>query len=118
MDAESRQRIQKCYTSLLDLDCTPADLLGSLVEKQVLDFDDQERILAEITSKDKAEKFISILITKENSYKPFREVLKKAHEFIGERLDAVEIDYDLIKKGKQIKRAIYFYYLFLSIQLS
>ncbi|KAK3083747.1 hypothetical protein FSP39_002541 [Pinctada imbricata] len=101
MEPEGLQRLLRTYQSLTD-DIDVKGILPFLISKLLISSDDQERIDAEVTRRDKIERLLRILRTKEGSYDIFRKSLEKDYEYLVQKLDKVEIDYEEIRRQHEM----------------
>lgn len=94
MDETERVRIRKNYVLLLN-NLQVEDICDNLFTKNVIEFDDMQRVRAEVTDKDKAKRLIDILVTKEGSYNPFLEGVKSSRYDLYEILEKTDVEEDL-----------------------
>lgn len=97
MNPEQRLRIQKCYVLLAD-NLEAETIADNLYTECVIEFDDRQRICAEVTDRDKAKRLLDILLTKENSYKPLLKEIETLRPDLLHNLTQIDIEEEL-KKG-------------------
>ena len=97
MNPEQRARITKTYGLLVDnLEAEP--IADNLFTQSIIEFDDKQRIEAEVTDRDKNKRLLDILITKENSYKPLLKEIQSQRPDLFQNLTQIDVD-DELKKG-------------------
>lgn len=97
MNPEQRARITKTYGLLVDnLEAEP--IADNLFTESIIEFDDKQRIEAEVTDRDKNKRLLDILITKENSYKPLLKEIQSQRPDLFQNLTQIDVD-DELKKG-------------------
>ncbi|KAK3093292.1 hypothetical protein FSP39_013708 [Pinctada imbricata] len=101
MDPENKLKIQKNWKFLTDNVGDICPLLDFLFEKEVIEFDDKQRVEHEITDRDKVNRLLSIIITKRGSYEVFQKFLSENSQFIVEQLESTQIDEEEIRNGME-----------------
>lgn len=97
MNPEQRARITKTYGLLVDnLEAEP--IADNLFTQSIIEFDDKQRIEAEVTDRDKNKRLLDILITKENSYMPLLKEIQSQRPDLFQNLTQIDVD-DELKKG-------------------
>lgn len=97
MNPEQRARITKTYGLLVDnLEAEP--IADNLFTQSIIEFDDKQRIEAEVTDRDKNKRLLDILITKENSYNPLLKEIQSQRPDLFQNLTQIDVD-DELKKG-------------------
>ena len=97
MDKTQRFKIRKNYDILLN-NLQVEDLCDTLFSKEVITFDDMQRVRAEVTDRDKAKRLIDILLKTEGSFNPFLEELKLSRCDLYEIVEKTDVEKEL-KKG-------------------
>lgn len=94
MDEKEKCKIQKNYVLLMN-NLLVEDLCDQLFSKDVIEFDDMQRVRAEVTDKDKAKRLIDILLTKKGSYSPFLEQVKASRLDLYEILEKTDVEMEV-----------------------
>lgn len=97
MDETQKFKIRKNYTILLN-NLQVEDFCDNLFSKHVIEFDDIQRVRAEVTDRDKAKRLIDILLNTKGSFNPFLEELKLSRYDLYEIVEKTDVEEE-IKEG-------------------
>nr|XP_022306118.1 uncharacterized protein LOC111112688 isoform X2 [Crassostrea virginica] len=103
MDETQKFKIRKNYTILLN-NLQVEDFCDNLFSKHVIEFDDIQRVRAEVTDRDKAKRLIDILLTTKGSFNPFLEELKLSRYDLYEIVEKTDVEKELKKEKQNISR--------------
>lgn len=101
MNSWQRLKIQVNFKDLVD-GLLVDEITDNLFTESVIEHDDLQRVHAEKTDRDKASCLLNILITTENSYKPFLKEVESSRPDLAEKLKKTDVEEEL-KKGRQCK---------------
>lgn len=96
MDSKQKLKIERNFTYLVD-ELLVDEITDNLFTEGVIQHDDLQRVNAEKTDRDKASCLINILITTENSYKPFLKEIESSRSDLAEKLKHTDVEEELIK---------------------
>lgn len=74
-------------------------MADKLFTECIIEFDDKQRIYAEVTDRDKARRLIDILLEKEGAYEPLLKEINSSRPDLVKNLTETDIEEEL-KKGK------------------
>lgn len=96
MDSKQKLKIERNFTYLVD-ELLVDEITDNLFTEGVIQHDDLQWVNAEKTDRDKASCLINILITTENSYKPFLKEIESSRSDLAEKLKHTDVEEELIK---------------------
>lgn len=100
MNPEQRARITKTYEHLVN-NLYAEPIADNLFTESIIEFDDKQRVEAEVTDRDKNKRLLDILFTKENSYLALLKEIKSQRSDLFDELIAIDVEKELEKGIKE-----------------